>query len=250
MKRPTLAAVAVAVLFPGAALAQNPPLMESPSWGPRFQVTPFLGFAPIVSRLERWSVTGPGGTAAQNYEIDLGTGMAGGLSVEVNLIDRFALIGSGLFITRGRTTETAQDEGGVQFQHEGSNFIIAKGALAIRLQEQTSELQVHQLSGTVFVGPAYIREMPKNDVLADAVLLQPLSHYGLNFGVDAVIPTPYSRLGLQLGAEDYVVWWNAAELARRNDAVFANNGYQTTSRLETDPSHHFVLRAGLSLQIR
>jgi hypothetical protein len=250
MRRLTLSAVAAAVLFPGAVLAQNPSVLEAPAWGPRLQFTTFVGFAPAVSRFERWAVAGPGGIATQNYDVELGTGLLAGASAEMGLVDRFALIGSAVFITRGRTTEVAQDEGGTRFQHEGSNFIMAKGAIALRMRESISELQMHSLSGTIFVGPAFVREMPKPDALADPVLLRALNYYGLNFGVDGTISLPFSGLSFQMGIEDYLLWWDAVEIARRNDQVFANNGYQTTSRVETDPSHNFILRAGLSFRLR
>lgn len=250
MKRPTLAALAAAILFPGSLFAQNPALIDRPAWGPRLLITPFAGFAPAVSRLERWNVQSPGGSAAQNYDVELGTGMAAGVSMEFKLIDRFVLIGSGTFVTRGKTRETAQDAGGVRFEHQGSNFIFAKAALAIRLREAISELQVHELSGSIFVGPAFVRETPKSDVNADDALLEPLNHYGVNFGVDAQIPLPYDRLSFQFGLEDTYLWWNTDELARRNDAVFAHAGMQTVSRLEADPSHNFILRAGLSFALR
>jgi len=249
MKRPILALLG-AILIPGPTLAQNPTILDAPTWGPRLQLTPFVGFAPAVSRFERWSVTGPGGIATQNYDVELGTGLIAGAAAEMTLIDRFALIGSAAFITRGRTTEVAQDEGGTRFQHEGSNFLMAKAAIALRMRESISELQMHALSGTIFVGPAFVREMPKPDAFADNVLLQPLNYYGVNFGVDGTIALPFERLSFQMGIEDYLLWWDAAEMARRNDQVFANNGYTTTSRVETDPSHNFLLRAGISFRLR
>jgi hypothetical protein len=50
--------------------------------------------------------------------------------------------------------------------------------------------------------------------------------------------------------EDVVVWWNTAEFGRRNDAIFAANGVETVSFVETDPTHNLLFRAGLSLRFR
>jgi hypothetical protein len=250
MNRAVFSALLAVVLAPAAAHAQSlMPDLDRPLWGPRIRVTPFIGQAPAVSRLERWTVTGPGGVTTTDYDVELGSGPTAGLSVEVLAVERFAFIGSFALVSRSRTREysTADAE---FYNHEGSAFLLAKGALAVRLREQVSELQVRTLTATAFVGPAFIREMPKDDAFANPVLLDPLTHWGINFGVNAEIPLGWNSLAIQAGAEDYYTWWNKTEFGRRNDAIFAANGFETQSLVEADPSHMWIFRAGLSFRVQ
>lgn len=250
MKRAVWCALVATVLLPGAALAQSlMPDLDRPLWGPRIRITPFVGQSPAVSRLERWTVTGPGGTTATDFDVELGSGPAAGLSVEVLAVERFAFIGSFAMISRSRTREysTADAE---FYRHEGSTFLLAKGAVAVRLREQISELQVRTLTATAFAGPAFIREIPKDDPFANPILLDPMTHWGVNFGVNAEIPLGWNSLSIQAGAEDFYTWWNKAEFGRRNDAIFAENGFDTTSLVEADPSHMWIFRAGLSFRVQ
>ena len=250
MNRAVYSAILAIALLPGFGFAQSfMPDMDRAAWGPRVRITPFVGQAPAVSRLERWTVSGPGGTAATNFDVELGSGPVAGLAIEVLAVDRFAFIGSIAMVSRGRTSEysTADAE---FFEHEGSNFLFAKGAVAIRLREEISELQVRSLTATVFAGPAYIREMPKDDPFADPILLDAMTHWGVNFGANAEIPLGWNSLAVQAGLEDYYTWWNKTEFGRRNDAIFAANGFDTSSIVDADPSHMWLFRAGLSFRFQ
>jgi len=249
MKRAVSAALFAALLVPCAASAQGQFDFDRPVWGPRIRVTPFIAFGAASSRLERWTVTSINGTAQADFDVDLASGPAAGIAVEIQAIERFAIIASGAFLSRGRTIERSVSDG-VPFEHGGSNFVFGKAALAMRLREQVSELQVHTLSGTIFVGPAFVREMPKTDIQTPAELLVPMNHFGVSFGVDAEIPLPYNALSFTAGLEDYVIWWNTAELARRNDAILAGRGFDTRSFVESDPTHSLLFRVGLSLRFQ
>jgi hypothetical protein len=245
MKRVIVAAVAACILLPHAGAAQNPALIERPVWGPKIQVTPFVGFAAAASRVEHWRFDGPLGSAREDFEVELASGPAGGVTVEMQAVERLAVIGSVAFLTRGETLERSRTSN-LTYRHEGSNFVFAKAALALRLRESISELQMHNLSGTIFVGPAFVREMPRSDPGAPAPLLEASNYFGLNAGLDVVVPLPFEGFTLQAGVEDYYIRWNDAELARRNDAIVPG----ITSAVETDPTHNIVFRAGLSVRVR
>lgn len=248
MKRAVLLSLLI-TLCPGAVTAQDMFEFDKPVWGPRFRVTPFVGFAATTRRLEQWTVTGNGNSVTPAFDVEMASGPAAGLAVEVQVIERFAVAASGALVSRGRTVEHVVDDSQM-FEHEGSDFLFLKAAGVLRLREQTSQVQVHTLSGSIFLGPALVREMPKDDPFAPAVLLEPLDHWGLNLGFDAEVPLPWDRLSFVGGIEDFVVWWNTAEFARRNDAIFASNGVETVSFVESDPSHNLLFRAGLSLRFR
>lgn len=247
MKRVVTAAAMALIAFPAFASAQAAAgTMDVPVWGPRIRVTPFVGHAAAVSRTERWSFASGGQQSFARYDVDIASGWAGGASVEVQVVDALAFIGQGMFVTRGRTREESPDLGD-RFEHEGSNFIMAKGALALRLREEVSELQLRTLTATVFAGPAWVREMPKDDDTADPITLESQSYWGLNFGVNAALPIGWDGVSLQGGVEDYFIWWNNDELAARNDALL---GGAITSTVDTDPSHMWVFRVGLSFSMQ
>jgi len=248
MKRPLFSAMMAIAFLPGICAAQSfAPGLGRPAHGPRIRITPFLGQAPSVSRLERWTVTGVGVTSNVNdYDVKLASGPAAGASLEVLAVDRVALIGSVALVSRGRTSEYS---GAASYSYDGSNFLFAKGAIALRLNEQDSELQVHSLTATLFAGPAYIREMPKHDSTTSALLLAPLTHWAVNFGANAEIPLGWDSFSLQAGVEDYYTWWNNGEVARRNDAYNRTvNGLTTSTVVEADPSHMWLFRIGFSIQ--
>jgi len=251
MKRAFLAAVMATAFLPGIGAAQSlMPDLDRPVFGPRIRISPFVGQAPAVSRLERWTVTGLGLQGSINdYDVELASGPAAGVSLEVLAVDRIAFLGSVAVVSRGRTREYSDVEG-VFHSYGGSNFLFAKGALALRLNEQVSELQVHSVTATVFAGPAWIRELPKDDLGTPAILLDPLTHWAVNFGANAEIPLGWDAFSLQAGVEDYYTWWNNAEVGIRNDIYNRTfNGLTSSTIVEADPSHMWLFRVGMSFRL-
>ncbi|MGH7500728.1 MAG: hypothetical protein ACREL7_03120 [Longimicrobiales bacterium] len=247
MKRAIFAAAAALITLPAASSAQAvASTMDVPVWGPRIRITPFVGHAASVSRTERWTFDIGGQLSTARYDVDIAPGWAGGASIEIQVADALAFIGEGLYVTRGRTLEESPDVGD-RFEHEGSNFVLAKGALALRLRERTSELQMRTLTATVFAGPAWIHEMPKDDATSDPILLESQNYWAVNFGVNAQLPIGWEGVLLQGGVEDFLVWWNNDELAARNDALL---GPGATSVVETDPSHMWIFRVGLAFAMQ
>lgn len=247
MKRAALLLLA-AGLLPAGARAQMMVPEDSP-WGPRLRLTPFVGQAPTVSRSERWSVFVNGSPESSAADVDLGAGPAAGAVLEVQLIERFSFVASGLYISRGRTREFSSLAGQV-VDFPGSNFMVARAGLSMRLREPISELQFRRLSASVFAGPAFLRESPQDNPLASPIFQESLNHWGANFGIEAEIPTAWQSLALVAGVEDFVVFWNDAEAARRVDRFAAQDGFVTETVIDTDASHMLVLRAGLSLRFQ
>ncbi|MCI0436734.1 MAG: hypothetical protein L0271_24310 [Gemmatimonadetes bacterium] len=247
MKRVVLAALVAVAALPLVAHSQTvSSTLDRPVWGPRIRFTPFVGVAPAVTRTERWTVVLNGQAAVSDYDVELASGWGAGASLEVLAVERFAFIASGAYVSRGRTTEFSSELEDY-LKHEGSNFILAKAGVAVRLREEVSELQLRSLTATVFAGPAWVREMPKDDPFAPPALQDALSYWGFNFGADAEIPLGWRSLSIQGGVEDFYVFWDDDEFAARNDAAL---GSGAQSVVDTDPSHMWVFRIGLTFKAR
>lgn len=243
MKRAALVVLALAAAVPATASAQGV-VTDEPLWGPRVRLTPFVGVAPGASRIERWTANLGGQVRHDEYDVDLGAGPAAGLGVEIQVVERFAVIGAGYFVSRGDTrvySRTASE----YIITGGSDFLMAKLAAALRLREAVSEMQLRRLTATAFAGPAFIREMP--DDPRGGAFDESLSHWAVNFGFDAEVPIGSGSVALQLGAEDFLTFWNSDEIAARADAA---NGNTTESSLDADLSNMFVFRVGLTLRFR
>ena len=247
MKRTVLVLLAAGLLPAGADAQLMAP--DNTPWGPRVRLTPFVGQAPTVSRSERWNVFANGFSQTSAADVDLGAGPALGAVLEVRAVERFSFVASGMYISRGRTREFSSLAGQV-LDFPGSNFLIGRAGVAMRLREPVSELQFRQLSASVFAGPAFIHEMPQSDPLASPIFLESLNHWGANFGLEAEIPTAWPSVALTAGIEDFVVFWNDTESGRRADNFAALDGFVTETVVDSDPSHMLVFRAGLSLRLQ
>lgn len=244
-------AVTVLVLLaaaPSLAAAQGIMTTEA-AFGPRVRITPYIGAAPTVSRTERWAIDNGGLVSYGRLETDLGAGPALGLAVDARLADRFGLIFSGNYINRGDTRQYSADDG-VFFEAEGSTFLTAKAALALRLFEPQSEMQLRRLTASVYAGPAWIYEMPSDAPSAGPSFTDNISHWAANVGVDANVPFAAGKFELQLSVEDYYTFWNASALAEQIDNASTGQGFTTTSSVEVDNSHMLLIRAGLSIRLR
>lgn len=248
MMRPVLAAAAATMFIPLAVSAQLMPLQDELPWGARLRITPYVGLAPAVTRVEHYLVDVGGTLTEGRYDVDFGSGQAAGADIEVRVYDRFSLLAGGTYIRRGETIEFAEATGTFS-QREGTDFLMAKAGLAVRLTEGVSEMQLRQLSASVYVAPTYIREMPRADVRQDPLLLEDITTWGVSIGLDAEIPLGSERLAAQVGIEDVVTFWNEDELARRNDALFAQGGVTSNTTVKADLTHQWLIRAGLTFRV-
>jgi hypothetical protein len=248
MSRTVIVALAAAALLPAAASAQYGAVQDGPLWGERIRVTPFAGIAPRVTRNADVRVVVGGLPISGEMESDLGAGPAGGAEVEVQLWKRFSVIGSGLLIARGEAVEMDPATGEYRAR-AGSDFVVAKLGVAMRLREAVSDLQLRTVTATVFAAPAFIRELPADDALAGESV-DATNMLGANFGVNAEIPFAGSRFAVQLGLEDFLVFWNDDVLAERTSAAFARAGHTVQSTVDAGVSHMPLLRAGVSLRLQ
>jgi hypothetical protein len=249
MSRALWVALIAAAVLPASVSAQYGTVPDGPIWGERLRVTPFAGVAPRVTRNESLSVLLNGTSYDFALSSDLGAGPAVGAEIEYRLYERFSIIGGGLLIARGEVFETDQSTGEF-LARPGSDFLIAKLGLAVRLREAVSDLQLRNLTATAFAAPAFIREVPGTDLLLPAGAVEAMNSLGVNVGVNASIPLPWQSVAVQLGFEDFMVFWNEGALASRNDAILADAGLLTETRVQADLSHMVLFRAGVTWRIR
>ena len=247
-RRVALCALAAAMLLPAAAGAQNLYVDTESVWGPKLRVTPFVGWAPGLTRTENWTVFTDQAVASEAIDNVLDPGLATGLTAEYRVWERFSVIGGGVYITRGDTESYISTEP-VGFLQEGSNFLFLKLGAAMALREPTSDLQLRPLRASIFIAPTYMREMPREDLFVDEIFLNPTNSFGINFGFDGEMIVN-DRLSVQAALEDYVTGWDDDELGLRADAYYAQNGFTTATIVDSGTSHQWLIRLGLGVTLR
>jgi hypothetical protein len=239
MLRSVLAAMAVIAAIPVAASAQAAAVTNDDV---RLRITPYFALATAVTRLEsRFLVFG---SEAEFYgaEFELGAGYGGGLNIEIAVADPLFVYIDGAFVRRDDSQEYSELEGGTR-REVGSNWLMTRAGLGVRLRDPDDVLQLRRVGGSLFIGPAFIRELPRTDPFrshADGMNL-----FGLNFGLQADVPLWGSGLSLSAALEDNLVWWPDEELGRRNDSVYASVGLDTQTTVSTGATHIVQCRFGL-----
>jgi hypothetical protein len=250
MYRAVLAGLALAALLPAALHAQRMTALTDVWDNPRMRITPWLSSAPRLTRTEtRVTSFGPDSDVTQAYfaEVELGTGYGAGFNAEYRFLQQFTgFIGSG-FVTRGQTVDYS-DLDGFYRAEQGSNFIMTRAGIGMRLREQDRDLQLRQLDASAFIGPTWILELPRHDAIRGPARRQHL--FGVHFGIDGEVPLANRRLAVHAALEDNVVWWRQAELGRRADAVFAAWGQDATTTVSTGASHLVMFRLGLTVRVQ
>lgn len=251
VRRVMWGAFVAALLLPAAAGAQSVPLQYDSEWGPRLRVAPFGAWAFGLTRTEDTVVMPADGSDPyfESHEVELGGGPAAGLIVDYRVAGRFSVHGGGAFVFRGDTRHFVTRQPDIYWEQDGSNVVLAKLGLGMHLTEPVSELQRRQLSASVFVAPAFMRDMPRTDVVFDGESLGASNAFGVNFGFDGEMPlTP--KLSVQFGIEDYLMWWDDAELAQWADAFWTGSlGEVATTEVSAGPSNNFLARIGLSFAL-
>lgn len=251
MQRRVLAA-AIAFLCANtvAANAQLMPLQDDPSWGPRIRVTPFVGFLPSVERQETWIHNSAGTNTFVDANYKLASGTAIGVNGEVIMHGPWNGLAGLMYGSRG-SSQFGIVSTGEEFQINGSRFLFARVGASYSLREKETELTLRRLSASVFAAPFYMREMPRAQVgFADANVFDPSSHFGLSLGVSGELPFAKDKMTLQIGVEDYATIWAKGALRRLPDSFFNDATPGASTKVETDISHQWMIRAGLSYRWR
>ena len=241
MRRCLALALLYGALLPCAARAQT-----ERNWGAIFRVTPSLGYSPKFRQQGDVEIVTSSGAALHAYELEFATGIPVGLNLEMRFWNRFAVVAGGTWSARGEGTISDLDDD-ITYRAAGSDFLMAKLGLAVRLREDVPDIQYRQLNGSLFVAPAIIRDSGKDVPFAPVAVTTTAQHFGVNFGVDAELPLASRHIAFTAGIEDWLIFWNSDDYLPRVAAYLEQKpAPQTVSGIDAGKSHMLVVRAGLT----
>jgi hypothetical protein len=249
VRRVVKGALVAAFLLPAAAGAQYVPDSDD-GWGPRLRVAPFGAIAFGVTRIEdTYVVPATGEPYFSEHEVALSGGPAFGAVVDYRFSGRFSVHGGAALAFRSETDHFVEHEPATTWEQEGSRVLLAKLGLGVHLREPVSELQIRQLTASAFVAPAFLRDMPRTDIVFNGESLGASNAFGVNFGFDGELPLT-SEITVQFGLEDYLVWWDEDRLARWADAFWTGALQEpATTEVSTGPTNNFLARLGVSFAL-
>ena len=241
MKRHLVVAFATLLVLPHPAAAQA----SDAGWGPSLRITPFVGISPNFTQTGDAAVLTTNGISLHEYEYRFASGFGVGLSAEYRLWNRFVVIGSGRWSTRGDAELTDFDDQLI-YQTEGTNLFMAKAALGVRLRDSDSDLQLRRLNATVFAGPAIIHDRPKSDAFTSPGAGVAKTHLALNLGAEAELPFSNNKMGFVIGLEDNMIFWDNDDIQARVQGPIQSQNPGSQIAVEANNSHLWVLRLGLA----
>ena len=241
MKRHLVVALAALVFIPHLAAAQQGDV----GWGPMLRITPFVGISPNFKQTGEAVVLTDQSISVHDYEVRFASGFGLGLGAEFNFWNRFSIIGSGMWSSRG-DGELIDFEDELIYEVDGTNLWLAKAGLAVRLREIEPDLQLRRLNATIYVAPAIVHDRPKKETFTPPSAARVYTHAALNIGAEAEMPVSNNKMGFVLGLEDYMVFWEDSKAVGRVGGTLRQRTPDASVLLETRRSHIWVLRAGLN----
>jgi hypothetical protein len=241
MKRHLVVAFAALLVVPRLAAAQA----SDPGWGPKLRITPFVGISPSFTQAGEAIVLTDAGFRTHDYDLDFASGFGLGIAAEYRLWNRFAVIASGMWSSRG-DSELFDFEDELIYEVDGTNLWMAKAALAVRLREVDPDLQLRRLNASVFAGPAIIYDSPKEEAFTPPEAAESNIHFALNMGAEAEMPFSNNKMAFVLGLEDNMIFWDNDNTVGRVASAIRLQHPGAAIAVETNRSHLWVFRMGLA----
>lgn len=238
MKRPIVWALAVALLVPALASAQDP-FAPPPT---RFTVSPFLGYAFGYTQRGTAHFTSAAGVGAADYERHVDGGMMPGIAVEYRMPGRFGANASFAYNKRGQETVSTDYVDLAPMYSNGSALWLIKAAATMELTESSPDLTLRHIEGQLSAGPALIREVP------DATTGRPaVNSIGVNVAAAAEVPLPWKGFAFRGAFEDYIAGLPLTDVGvQLGTDVSGQAGQAISAELSRPTTHLYVIRAGLS----
>lgn len=244
MKRHWVLVLAALVAIPRLASAQ-----ADSGWGPQFRVAPFIGVSPGITQKGFAYVAAPNDVniSVHPYEIEHSSSVPIGVIGEARLWNRFGVAAGVAWAKRDDVTFI--DREAEEFNNfDGMTMWLVKANAVMRLRERVPDLQLRRLNASIFIGPAFIWDVPKETVFNPLSSSDAVSHWGMNIGAEGEMPLGNPRLSFVLGLEDYMIYWdNDSYRSRVETYVQQLPGHGGVAvEIDTDKTHLWTLRLGLS----
>lgn len=237
----------VALLLPAAAAAQAPMASGGNTRGTA--LAPYIGWATGTTRDETWTYTdGAGAVVRDRVEMHLAGGFAAGLNLQFPVAGPLGLVGGAVYVDRADARFSIN--GGEDWIFTGSRNVLVKAGLAVNLSQGADPMTVRRLGAGLFVAPFYMFEKPQQiATIEDSPLFDSAHHYGVNFGVSGELPFARDHFAVQLALEDYLTFWDEAQLQRLPDWLH-NAPVANATTVAAEATHQWVFRAGLTVRFR
>jgi hypothetical protein len=211
----------------------------------RLSVSAFYAFP--YARIEDRTIVLTEGNLEGRFRTSYGQGFGAGALAEVVAAGPLRGAASIVLLTRAAGVTAYDAEPIVAIGHPPGTFLYAAIGAVLRSPERTPDLQQRRASTALRAGPAYAVEIPQQSAAETAP--RAMGSWGVSLGVEGEIPLSHSAT-LQLGADDFILFANSAELERRIGEDFARAGLSAQARVYTTPAHAFMARLGIAFTFR
>lgn len=235
--------IAAAVLLLAAPLAADAQSAE-PELRPRVRVSPYFGFRIGYGESGTMTLTTPDTATAAVFETNSDGAAAAGLEADVRVWGPWSVV-AGIAFAGADLVElrTGFDNGESVTLMNAPRLGFAKLGVALRLREPEPDFRLHRPTASIFVAPAMVWVDPPNQDLPGE-LDDAYDQWAVNFGFKGDAPLWSRNVLLHIGAEDYFTFWRSDRPADRTEQLSGDPDLRV--RMDFDPSHVIVLRAGLS----
>lgn len=240
MKRPIVWALAAALLVPALASAQDPTAPSPPS--PRYNVSPFLGYAFGYTQKGTVHVVSEGGSDAADYSRKVGGGIAPGIAFEYRLPGRFGAAAAVAYNKRGQERISTNYLDVAPLYSNGSTLWLMKLAATMELADVDPDLRLHYAQAQLSAGPALLREVPNSTTGRAAV-----NTVAFNVAATGEVPLPWKGFSVRGAFEDYIAQMPMTDVSVQLAADMSGQfGQAISAELSRPTVQIIVIRAGLS----
>lgn len=241
MKRHFVAALAALAILPQLAAAQSGEGM----WGARIRIAPVVTISPAFKQIGEAFVGTTNGISVHDYEVRFAHGFGVGVTGQLRMWDRFSIMGSGMFTSRG-DGELIDFDDEVRYEIDGTNQIMATAGISMSLREFEPDLQLRRLNASVHVAPAIVHDRPSAETFTPAQSAVAFTYAAANIGAQAEMPIANNKLAFVLGIDDYLILWDDSKARHRVEGYMQWTNPGAVVDVESRRSHMWSFHAGLS----
>jgi hypothetical protein len=220
-RRVLVALLAALLVFPAAAEAQLRPIGEPNRWGPRFRITPFIGFMPAFERTEDWVAQDEAEVIRVRTIQEIGSGIAFGLNLEAAARRADSACLRAARTRRGTALIFDGRRPTLPYQIDGNHVYLGRAG-------------IHHApdGGPVGAGAAAgervgVRGRRRRCTSGRATSLgtadfhrERHAYTASTWACRSSLPLGSDRFAVQVGAEDNIIWWDPEPAGEPGERVF------------------------------